>query len=299
MFGISYWILPLFAACVWLGTLLAMLGTWIAEGSPHYASMGASQRIAYISDVGAEGLKPLFIAGSAVCVVVFDVCFISERWLRHTGRLAHNTGKLEKAFSIISVLAAIIGAAGLILLSIFDTLRYPHVHDAMLAVFIIGYVVSAIFICAEYQRLGVKYRQHSILRMSFWIKLAFIFIEVGLAIGFGVTNQRGNYNTAAILEWIIALIYICYVASFIMDFIPAVHSKHHRFPTVEEIEQGRAEGLPSVTGGPTYSHETSSYGSAQPMAEANGGPGRYYGGGSNVQGTRAPAEANVTPSRNF
>lgn len=112
-----------------------MLGTWVAEGSPHYASMDPGQHIAYISDVGAQGLKPLFIAGSAVTVVVFDLAFISERWLRHSGRLAHNTTKVEKACSIISVIFAIIGAAGLILLSIFDTLRYPHVHDAMLVVF--------------------------------------------------------------------------------------------------------------------------------------------------------------------
>jgi len=99
--------------------------------------MDPGQHIAYISDVGAEGLKPLFIAGSAVTVVVFDVAFISERWLRHSGRLAHNTSKVEKACSIISVIFAIIGAAGLILLSIFDTLRYPRVHDAMLVVFML------------------------------------------------------------------------------------------------------------------------------------------------------------------
>lgn len=46
-----------------------------------------------------------------------------------------------------------------------------------------GYVISAIFICAEYQRLGIHYREHRVLRMSFWFKLAFIFVEVGLAIG--------------------------------------------------------------------------------------------------------------------
>jgi len=112
-----------------------MLATWIVEGSPHYASMEASQHIAYISDVGAQGLKPLFIAGSTVTVVVFDLTFISERWLRHRGRLAHNTTKVEKGCSIMAVLAAIVGAVGLILLSIFDTLRHPHIHDDMLAVF--------------------------------------------------------------------------------------------------------------------------------------------------------------------
>ena len=46
-----------------------------------------------------------------------------------------------------------------------------------------GYVVSAIFICAEYQRLGIHFRQFRILRISFWIKLVFVLLEVALAIG--------------------------------------------------------------------------------------------------------------------
>ena len=83
-----------------------------------------------------------------------------------------------------------------------------------------------------------------------------------------------------------------------MDFIPAVHSKHHRFPSVAEIEAGQQQGLPSTTGGPTYSQETpNNYNNAQPMTEA--GAGRYYGGQSTVAGTRAPAETNVLASRNF
>lgn len=112
-----------------------MLITWITEGSPHYPSMDATQHIAYISDIGAQGLKPLFIAGSAVTVVVFDITFLSERWLRHRGRLAHNTSRAQKILSICACIAAVIGACGLILLTIFDTLHYPNVHDAMLVVF--------------------------------------------------------------------------------------------------------------------------------------------------------------------
>lgn len=97
--------------------------------------MSRTQHIAYISDIGATKLRPLFIAGSAVMVVVFDLAFISERWLRHKNRLAPNYRKREAFLSVCSIIAAIIGAAGLILLSIFDTKTYPHVHDAMLGVF--------------------------------------------------------------------------------------------------------------------------------------------------------------------
>lgn len=107
-YRISFWMLPLFSAGVWcrlslfdscddhiepmtniVGTLLAMLIVWLAQGSPRYPSMYQTQRIAYISDVGASGLKPLFIAGSAVSTWSFALTFIAERWLRHKGRLAH------------------------------------------------------------------------------------------------------------------------------------------------------------------------------------------------------------------
>lgn len=162
-----------------------MMIVWLAKGQPIYPSMSYAQgqTIAYISDIGATGLKPLFIAGSTVSVVIFDLAFISERWLRHKGRLAHNTNWTQKILSICSIIAAIVGAAGLILLTIFDTLHHPHLHRVFLGLFIGGYIVSAIFICAEYQRLGVTFREYKVLRMSFWIKLFFIFAEVALVIG--------------------------------------------------------------------------------------------------------------------
>ena len=82
--------------------LLAMLITWLVEGSPHYASMDDYQHIAYISDVGAQGLKPLFITGAVITTIFLDLSFAAERWLRHTGRLAKNLGVAEKVLSALS-----------------------------------------------------------------------------------------------------------------------------------------------------------------------------------------------------
>ena len=65
-------------------TLWAMLITWLASGRPKYPSMEGS--IAYISDVGADILKPLFVAGCAVTGVSFFLSLSIERWLRHEGR---------------------------------------------------------------------------------------------------------------------------------------------------------------------------------------------------------------------
>ena len=204
-----------------------MLGYWVGSGSPHYISMESTQNIAYISDVGATKLQPLFIAGSVVTTLFLDASFLADRWLRHKGTLVPNTSLAEKILSVIAILGSVVGTVGLICLSIFDTVRHTMLHDIFLALFIIGYVVSAIFLCAEYQRLGAKHRQHRILRLSFWVKLAFVLIEIALAVVFGVTN-RSQRNVAAVTEWVIALIYTFWVLSFLIDLLPAV-TKGRRF----------------------------------------------------------------------
>jgi hypothetical protein len=137
--------------------LLGMLLSWVInDHSRQLPSMSADQHIAYISDIGATDLKPLFIAGSAVMCAFLDLSFAAERWLRHNGRLAPNGTVLEKVLAVLSILFAIAGTAGLILLTVFDTLRHPRLHDIFLLIFIVGYLLSAIFICWEYQRLGLS-----------------------------------------------------------------------------------------------------------------------------------------------
>ena len=220
--------------------LLAMLIVWLTEGSPHYASMAVNQRIAYISDIGAQGLKPLFIAGCIVTTIFLDLSFASERWLRHTGRLARNLGMAEKVLSGLSIVFAVGGTAGLILLSVFDTLHHPKLHDGFLLLFIAGYVISAIFICAEYQRLGIHFREHFILRFSFWLKLIFIIVEVCLAVVFAVTTFNKRQNVAGVFEWVIALVFTFYVLTFFVDLLPAARSKQEH-ANVEKMHMREAE----------------------------------------------------------
>jgi hypothetical protein len=207
--------------------LLAMLIRWEVVGHPHYPSMDPGQHIAYISDVGAFGLKPLFIAGNSVTTVFLVLSFIAERWLRHTGRLAPNTHTSQKILSGFSIACGIAGAAGLILLSVFDTYRHQHLHDGLLLLFIAGYLISAIFLCAEYQRLGIHYRNHRILRISFWVKLTFILVELAFAIVFAATNFANQKNVAAVFEWIVAFTFTFYILSFLLDLLPSVQTKHH------------------------------------------------------------------------
>lgn len=290
-FFLNYWafLVPVFSACVWLAMLIAMIVTWSVQGYPHYASMDATQDIAYISDVGATGLKPLFIAMSTVTVVSFDLVFIFERWLRHTGRLAYNTSIWQKLYSGISIVAAIAGAAGLILLSIFDTLHHHNLHDAFLVLFIGGYLISAIFVCWEYQRLGIHFRQHAILRISFWIKLAFILFEICLCIAFGVTQNQKKWNAAAVLEWTIAFVYFFYVLSYFIDFLPALRTKNHRSGATE-MDMARMEG--------GHNGDAAANGERYYRGQANGTTDGYTNG-SGVNGEYPKPPETVPASRNF
>lgn len=164
-------------------------------------------------------------------MVCLDLAFLSERWLRHAGQLVPNTGVLDKACAILSIFFAIAGAAGLILLSVFDTVHYSRLHDGFLGLFMIAYLISAILICLEYLRLGIFYRsQHRILLVSFVIKVFFVIVEIGLAIGFGIctrSNDKSKKDPGAILEWVIAFVFTGYVLSFVIDLLPSVRTRRH------------------------------------------------------------------------
>ncbi|KAI1410945.1 Frag1/DRAM/Sfk1 family-domain-containing protein [Hypoxylon sp. FL1857] len=225
---LSYWVFPVISGLVWLSTLLGLLLHWIVDTHRvKYASMDGNQTIAYISDVGAAELKPLFVTGCIITTIFLDLSFGADRWLRHKGRLVPNTSTSEKVLSGLTIVFAIIGTIGLTFLSGFDTLRYPRLHDIFLLFFIAGYLLSAIFICAEYQHLSRKNRQHRVLRLSFWVKVIFVVVELILAIGFIATNFKGYRNSAAILEWIIAFIFSFYIFSFYIDLYPAIKTRNN------------------------------------------------------------------------
>jgi hypothetical protein len=250
---ISYWIFPVLSGVIWLATLLGLLLYWIVSTDMRfYDSMEPGARVAFISDIGASDLKPLFIAGSVLTTVFLDIGFALDRWLRHRGRLVPNGTIKEKVFSALGIVFALLGTAGLILLSIFDTVRHPKLHRVFLLLFVLGYLLSAVFLCCEFWVLGKKNRDHRVLRTSFWLKLVFIIVEFTLAVVFAVMLFRHNNDVAGVLEWIIALIFTLYVVSFALDLWPATRTRGpgKRFATrngsgatgEEKLEDGLAVG---------------------------------------------------------
>lgn len=264
-------LLPLFSALMWFGMLLGMLIYWCTNGRPHYPSMDPDQTIAYISDVGAFRLKPLFITGSTIMVVTLDLSLMAERWLRHNGKLARNTSTFQRILSVSSIVFAIAGACGLILLSIFDTYRHDRAHDGLLLLFMAGYILSAVAICTEYQRLGIHYRQHRILRISFWVKLFFILVEIILAIAFASTTFGSHQNVAAILEWTIAYTFSFYILSFILDLLPSVQNSRH-------VPQGLKDAEKRLEGGAPYDNANANGTTGHPHNHSDLPGGRKKGG---------------------
>ncbi|KAF2854679.1 hypothetical protein T440DRAFT_240549 [Plenodomus tracheiphilus IPT5] len=315
MLGLQYWFVPIISAVIWTAMLITMLVYWAASGKPKYSTMDQGQHIPYISDIGNNYLQPMFIAMSAATVVTFDLAFIFERYLRHTNRLAPNTSHWQKVFSACATIFAIIGAAGLILLTIFDNKDHNRLHNIFLGVFIIGYVISAIFICWEYQRLGVRHRQHSILRVSFWIKFFFIVTEVCLAIAFAVCSKQDIWNVAAVLEWIVSFIFCIYVGSFFIDFLPALQTRHHQTKQTEMQALEEAAPPPRTTGdGAADSQQYFRGNPASAVPQLNGASNGYTNGNGytdghvdgygnpvshDVNGYPKPAEPAPLASRNF
>ncbi|KAF4336178.1 sfk1 [Fusarium beomiforme] len=222
----SYWWFPVISGLVWLGMLLGLLLEWqVNQHGRRYPTQSIHSDIAYISNVGAGRLQPLFIVGCTLTSIFLDAAFLAERWLRHRGRLVPNTTLMEKILAGLSIAFATVGTVGLICLSIFKTGKYSRLHNTFLALFIGGYLISAVFICWEYQRLGINYREHRILRRSFWVKLTFILVELFLIIAFGVCSRVKKRNAAAVLEWTISFIFTFYAVSFVIDLYPAVRTK--------------------------------------------------------------------------
>ncbi|KAH7012163.1 Frag1/DRAM/Sfk1 [Microdochium trichocladiopsis] len=209
-------LLPVLSACIGLATLLALFLEWdLRSGRMRYDTMQPNQSIAYISDVAAHRLKPLFIIGSISSSTLFNIAFISQRWRRNG---SSDTVLRQRIPTTLAVLLVLSGSIALCCLAGFDIARFPKLHTAFLILFIFGYLSSGLFVCREYFRLG-QHRK-GVLRISFYIKQFLFIVEMILGIAFIAAQGRSDFDLAAILEWIIAILFYLYIISFSLDLIP-------------------------------------------------------------------------------
>ncbi|KAE9408478.1 hypothetical protein BT96DRAFT_970756 [Gymnopus androsaceus JB14] len=182
----AYVWIPIVGAFVWFFTLWALIITWLATGKPHYSSMTSDQTIAYISDVAADFLKPLFIVACSITAVSFILDLIFERYLRHSGRLMPNmrhTGTRPRCF---------------------------------LLVFIVGVALSAIFTIVEFRWISKDFGEIRLLKTSYWMKAIIAGLLIIAAIAFAATRFV-VVNVGAVIEWVIAFGYTFYLLTFYYD----------------------------------------------------------------------------------
>jgi len=156
--------------------------------------------------------------------------------------------RLEKTFDYLSILAGLMGCVALILLSIFDTDRHPSLHRLFLFLFMLGVVLSAIFTTAEYWRLGRTFTGHPVLKFSYYSKLVIVVVEVGLAIGFGVTLYKGVDNVAGVLEWLVAFLFTFYLLTFFFDLRPKARTKEQFQRETMEYNNGQESAASQILG---------------------------------------------------
>lgn len=230
--------LPVFIAFIWFGSLLAMLLTWLTSGRPKYVSQEG--RVAYISDVGASFLKPLFVVACCITGFGFFLCLIVERLLRHTGRLVPEMRKRERVLGILAVVGAFIAMWGLILLSGFDTLHHTTLHRLFLLLFILGVSLSAIFTVVEYRWVAQDHPRMHELRRAYIAKAIIAGALILLAIAFGITLFCAP-DIGGVIEWVIALGFTMYLLTFWYDLRMAKPTQQLAVVREEVTKKGAGE----------------------------------------------------------
>ncbi|OJT07199.1 hypothetical protein TRAPUB_1929 [Trametes pubescens] len=188
-------------------------GKWAVSGGQTSDVYTQDGNIAYISDVGADILKPLFIVGCTITGLSFFLSSAIERTLRHQGRLVANMRRRERILASLAVFFAFVGMCGLILLSIFDTKRFTKQHRVFLLVFIVGVGMSAIFTVIEYRWLSHDFVELRKLKTLYIVKGIIAAILIILAIAFAITL----FEAIDPGEWTISFGFTFYLLTFFFD----------------------------------------------------------------------------------
>lgn len=251
-----YIFFPIIAGLTWLGGILALLLLWVTDGKPRYRGDEAS--VVFISDVGAVH-KTLFICICCVTAGFYILSLFSERWLRHVDRLPVDLRTREKIFDWLAIFFGVVGSAGLILLSIFDTFNHSTVHWSMTLVFVVGVAISAIFQSGEIWSLHKDHPDRKSLLRNSILKLIVVGFAVLTAIAFGITyglcsgdiDPKGRFSAAqcnritsacAALEWTVAFILVFYFLTLAADLWPAGKSSERYMRRLAKWQEKHGEG---------------------------------------------------------
>ena len=248
---VHYYIIPWICAIVWWGMLIAMLVAWNVQGDPQYKWNDEYQDPAFISDIGATNLQPLFISCGAFQAIFFVGTLIMEFVLRRMKKLQPYVSTKQTAFSIVSIVCGIAGEVGIIMVTIFKTNTHENVHFSMVGLFIAGTFLACLFNLFNSFIFGnfptrlspnhekVIFGQHrwaNVYMVAFFAKVAWLVIALVLAIIFGVNKLHGSITISAIFEWAVSFWYGFILVLWSIDLFPSA-VKHYQLRHPEEYPE--------------------------------------------------------------
>jgi len=219
MYGKWLGIFPAISSFAWLGTIVALFVLWASHGEIAYKTGSAS--ISYISTVGAH-YKTLFVVGACVTAAFFAATLLI--FLFHH-RQANGHLPVRTWSDAVAFLLGIASISGLVLLSVFDSIR----HDAAHWIFTLIFASGAI-LCAIFNLIGVSVFRHAKSRkkVSYYLKMLFILSATALLVTMivlivscssnAIDSCNDRHSAAAVLEWILALLFFVFVLTWVMDF---------------------------------------------------------------------------------
>ncbi|ORY54167.1 Frag1/DRAM/Sfk1 family-domain-containing protein [Leucosporidium creatinivorum] len=226
-------LLPVVATVAWLLTLLLLLFSWLYLDHRRLYKWYLGG-MPYISDVGAVH-KSFFRWGCSVTAIFYAASLGAERWLRARRVLSEATEErwLWIAVGVLDVLVGTLGAAALVLLSIYDAFDHPKLHSLFMSSFIIAVGVSGTLQTVEVEHLMHEHPDRKDLLDATYLKWIFLSIAVLCGGGFwimyyicdGDATKGGECwrvtTASAVLEWAACFMCDAYLATLILDVWPA------------------------------------------------------------------------------
>ncbi|QWU89815.1 hypothetical protein CA3LBN_004163 [Candidozyma haemuli] len=245
-----YYLIPLVALVVWWGMLIALMSAWSIQGHPMYSFMDGYHKPVYISDIGATNLQPLFISCTGFQLIFFVGTLLMEFVLRKMRKLQPYVSNKQHWFAIVSIVCAMIGQLGILMVSIFNTNAFHPVHITMVAVFIFfifwacffNFLNSFIFgnfpsrLHPNHEKVIFgKHRWANLYMVSFFFKLIWLIAAVVFAAFFGFYMKNGEDSKSACFEWTISFWYGLLLIFWAIDLFPSA-VKHYRVHHPEEYD---------------------------------------------------------------
>ncbi|KAF6238899.1 hypothetical protein HO173_002771 [Letharia columbiana] len=214
-------LLPLTSGTVWLITLLALLIYWLAEGCPRYPGQ-ANPYVAFISDIGAFRLQPLFMTGGIISSLTLTGTIIAVHLARRERRVStqkpgDEQPRYEKWVSILACLFDVAACPCRICITFFDNHGHPSLHRRFLFLALAGTALSCI--CTAFVLWGEMWsgpaKGNELLRRSCVFSNSLLVSEVLLGSTFTGLLWTGQFKSGGFVEWVMAFVFTFYFWAFI------------------------------------------------------------------------------------